>query len=454
MANMNEKNGAVKGRNPKADSMPSFAVTEVADAAVWIENGKYTPMKSMPSQVSGGEIGDSEIKDLKISSGLERMSAVVVKGEGSCTITDPVIELSGYGCSDFTSRGAGMLSYQSAEVTVRNAVITTRDAGRPATVATEGSKLKVYDSKLTTHGGTLPPDYEPVIGPGMMEPPYPLGLGGNCRTHLSMDNSETYFYNCDVYAAGWAAISTDSSGGYLYFEGNDCRINVPGNGYGTYADNGCHVCFNNCEFDVGNMLAIQDGNSSVTLNGSTAVCGKIGFLLHGGMKEYADTGKIDITGGRLQSAEEMFLAKSTNVDIYVSGAELVSKSGVLLRSMVTDDTFYAEFSAKGPECYGVQITLEGMKAEGNIIHEDTERKMNISLADTALKGAVTGNPVLAFYGGSVWTATSDSEVTLKNVSGADIIDASQGVTVKAQAGENCALSGRYDLKSGGVLVVG
>lgn len=454
MPNMNEKNGAVKGRNPMAEALSSFAVTETADAAIWIENGKHEWMKSMPSQVSAGSVTDKSADGVKISSNLERMSAVVVKGkESGYTLSNAVIDISGYGCSDFTARGAGLMAYQGADVVVENSVITTHDAGRSATIATEGSTLKVYNSKLTTHGGALPPNYEPVIGPGMMEPPYPLGLGGNCRTHLSMDNSETYFYNCDVYAGGWAAISTDSSGGYLYFEGNDCRLNVPGNGYGVYSDNGCHVCFNKCDFDVGNMLAIQDGNSSVTLNDCTAVCGGVGFMLHGGMEGYVDTGIIDIKGGKLQSEKEMILAKSTNADIYINGAELISKSGVLLKTMVTDDHFYAEFSAKGPECYGIQMTLEGTELDGDILHEDTERKMNLSLVDTTLKGAITGNPTLMLYGNNAWTATANSEVTLKNIESVDAIDALAGVIITAKAGEGCALAGKYDLKSGGALIV-
>jgi hypothetical protein len=456
MANMNQYSGAIKGRNPlSTQCMPTFAENEVRDAAVWVEGSKYVPKKSFPS--IAGAAPDNEAAGLNIKSDLQRLSAVVVHGDcwenSQYTVKDSKIELSGYGVSDFTSRGAGALIYGGGTLKLENTEITTRGSGRCATIATENGTLIANNCKLSSYGGELPPDYEKVIGPGMMEPPWPLGLSGNCRTHLSMDGSRSFFNNCDFYAAAWGAISTDSSGGCLYLEANDCRVEVAGNGYGTYADNGCHNVFNRCKFKSGNMLSIQDGNNSITLTDSEGDCEKNCFMIHGGLPEFVDISLLDITGGRFKAKENVIYAKSASTSIYVKGAVLESESGVILKSICNDDPIYYERACKGPECYGVQATFEAMDIKGDILHEDTDRKMRISLVDTALNGAVTGNPVLNFYGASKWLAAKDSAVTVETDTALDAIDAPAGVTVTVTATGDCKLTGSHTLPSGGKLEV-
>ena len=455
MPNMNEKNGAIKGRNPiSANCEPSFANPEVAEGAIWIEEDKWRSDKSYPGIVKG-TVTDTGAKDVVIKSDVNRLNGVVVwSGWNEYTLEDAKIQLGGYGCSDFTSRGAGALATNTGTLTIKGSEITTRGGGRCATIATSGSTLRVYDSKLSAYGGELPPDYKPVIGPGMMEPPYPLGLSGNARTHLSMDGSRSFFYNCDVYAAAWGAFSTDASGGCLYLEVNNSRVTVDGNGYGTYADNGCHNFFNGCKFKSGNMLAIQDGNSSVTLKDSSAVCGGVGFLLHGGLPEYIDVGIIELQDCDIRAKKEVFLAKTTNVDLYVKGGKLTSDAGVILRSMVTDDQIYYERGSRGPAVYGVQATFEDLQLTGDLLHEDTERKMCLSLVNTALTGAITGDPTLAMHGKCSWKATRDSAVTFVGAVDTAAIDAPTGVVITARAGDGCALAaGVTTLASGGKLVV-
>ncbi len=455
MPNMNEKNGAIKGRNPiSAHCEPSFAHSEISEAAIWIEEDKWRSDKSYPGIVKG-EVTDTGAKDVVIKSDVNRINGVVVySGWNDYTLENAKIQLGGYGCTDFSSRGAGVLSTNTGTLTVRDSEIVTRGGGRCATICTIGSTLKVYNSKLAAYGGELPPDYVPVIGPGMMTPPYPLGLDGCARTHLSMDGSRSFFYNCDVYATAWGAFSTDASGGCLYLEVNDSRVTVAENGYGTYADNGCHNVFNRCKIKTGNMLAIQDGNSSLTLNDCSAQCGGVGFMLHGGLPEYIDVGIIEVTDSTIKSKKEVFLAKTTNVDIYVKGSKLTSEQGVILRSMVTDDQIYYERGSRGPEVYGVQATFEAMKLDGDLVHDDTERKMCLSLVDSTLRGAVTGNPTLALYGKSKWLATKDSAVTFVGEVNPSALDAAEGVTITAAAGEGCALaSGETILPSGGKLVI-
>lgn len=451
MANMNDKNLAVAGqRSINDDGRPAFSRCETTRAAAWFTGGDYDKERStVPELEQAARAG----RNLTFASGEDKLNVVVVSG-GSYELDHAKLELSGWGCSDFSCRGTGVLAMDGAEVTLKNAEITTRGATRCATIATTGATLKVYDSKLSTYGGPLPPDYVPVIGPGMMEPPAPLGLGGNCRTHLSMDGSRTYFYNCDIYAAAWGAVSTDASGGWLYCEVNDSRVHVEGNGYVTYADNGCHVVFNRCNVSSGNVVVIQDGNSSLTFNDTTARCEGYGMLLHGGMENLADIGLVRWNGGKLSTKNQCMLCKSTNVDIYFQGAKLHSDLGVLMEARLTDDRMYFTRRTAGPAQYGVQATFEDMELEGDFLMGDPERPQKLNLVKTSLVGAIAGNPQLALYEGSTWTAAADSLVTLAGPVDLAQLDARERCKITAHAGEGCALAaGEYDLPSGGKLIV-
>ncbi len=441
--NRNEQNGAVIRLRPQ-DAKEAWIQPEVTEGMIWVENG------TLSAPELDGDVTAAHTKGLKYQSDEDYLNAIVVRG-GDYEVSDVELSLSGYGCSDFTCKGTGILADMGSHVTVSDTKIVTEGVTRAATIATRGSTLVIRDSVLDSRGGPFPPGYVPVIGPGMMEPPAPLGLGGNCRTHLSMDNSETFLYNCKVYAAGWAALSTDASGGYVYLEANDTEVNVSGNGYCVYSDNGCHARLNRCDLKTGNMAVIQDGNSSVVLEDTKAVCGQVGFMLHGGMPEKKDCGIIRVSGSEITSQLEMFRCKSTNVDVCVKNSTLRAENGVLIRTMTSDDEFYHKTRSHSPSDYGVQFTLEDMTAEGDVLREDPERKLRLSLDKASLKGGLLGGVDLWLYDGA-WTATKNSLVVLHSNDLAGI-DAETGVIITAYAGEGCTLDAVYTLPSGGVLTM-
>ncbi len=448
MANLNEKTEFIIGRDPfLVNDRPPFAQPEQTEAALWLTNNQIDSEKSGAAEYTGDVLPGGVIH-FSLDSDKPELNGVVVSG-GTTVLFEPDIQLSGPGCSDFTCKGTGVLAVDDAKVDIRGGQIVTHGATRSATIATSGSTLKVFSAKLATYGGPLPEDYVPVIGPGMMEPPAPLGLGGNCRTHLSMNNSESYFYDCDIYAEGWAALSTDSSGGYVYLQAIDCRIKMNGNGYIVYADNGCHVMLNGCQVSSGNVFGIQDGNSSIQFQHVSGTCKGYGFLVHGGMPNLKDIGAIRIQDSDLLSAGPMFRCKSTNVDIYVKNTTLTCTKGVILETMLTDDEHYARNRTKGPDQYGVQATFEGMELFGDMKCEDPERKTCLNFVDTALTGAITGYPLLRLTDSSTWTATKDSYVTL--IGSPDGIDASVGVTVTARS--DTLTPGTIKLSSGGILEI-
>lgn len=449
MANLNEKTQFICGRNPLAkNNRPSFSHAEQTSAALWLKDGKVDAARSGAEAYTGTVNEAGALQNFKLDSDKKELNAVVLEG-GTTVVMDPDIHLSGPGASDFSCKGAAILAEENAKVDIRGGSIVTNGATRSATIATSGATLKVFGATLKTFGGPLPEDYVPVIGPGMMEPPAPLGLGGNCRTHLSMDNSESYFYDCDIYAEAWAALSTDSSGGYVYLEAKDSRIDVGGNGYVIYADNGCHVVLDRCKISSGNVFGIQDGNSSIKMQEVAGTCKGYGFLIHGGMTELADIGTIRIQDCDLTSQGPMFRCKSTNVDMYFKNCCLTCKDGVILETMLTDDEFYYKTRSHNPDDYGVQATFEDMELFGDLRCEDPERKNCLNFVNTTLTGAISGFPRLQLTEGSSWVATKDSAVTLLGT--ADGIDAAAGVTITAKS--DSLKPGTVSLPSGGTLLI-
>ena len=445
MANLNEKTEFICGRNPLVkNDRPPFARPEQTEAALWLTDGKIDSRSGAAAY--SGEVLEHAVMDFQLESDEKELNAIVVSG-GTEVIMNPKIQMSGPGCSDFTCKGTGVLAVDGSRVDIRGGEIVTHGATRSATIATTGSTLKVFDAKLATYGGPLPEGYVPVIGPGMMEPPYPLGLGGNCRTHLSMDNSESYFYGCDIYAEAWAALSTDSSGGYVYLEAIDSKITVNDNGYVVYADNGCHVVLRDCEISSGNVFGIQDGNSSIQFRDVDGACKGYGFLVHGGMSDLKDIGTIRMTDCDLLSTGPMFRCKSTNADIYLKNCRVTCTKGTILETMLTDDEHYARTRTTGMDQYGVQVTFEDMELFGDLLCEDPERKTCLGFVDATLTGGITGYPRLRLTAHSSWTATKDSFVTL--IEGENAIDAAAGVTVVARS--ETAAPGERALPSGGTL---
>ena len=103
------------------------------------------------------------------------------------------------------------------------------------------------------------------------------------------------------------------------------------------------------------------------------------------------------------------------------------------------------------KCYGVNAVIANGDYAGDIVNDDTDRTMNVSILNATVKGVITDAYIK--LEGSRWTATGDSSVCLVGETKAEQLDAPAGVTITAKAGEGCGLSGEYALPSGGKLIV-
>jgi hypothetical protein len=419
-------------------------------AGIYISDGKHLPENSTGAAVSGGTVGNDSASGIKVSSKAESFNGVYVRGGRSIyTLSDATIELSGNGSNDFLGIGSGAMADNGATLVLRNVKITTNGTIRSATTSIDNSTLKVFNSTLIANGGPLPEDYKAKIGPGMMEAPAPLGIAGTARACLTLNNSSSYFYDSTIIADGWGALSTDMAQDHMYLEANNCDVQVRNSGYATYADWKCKVVINDSKMKSGAFTGIIAGPGEIHFNRTNAVSGNNSVMMHSVMRDDpSEIGLLEIKGGKFTAKNDLLLVKSTNADISLEGVEMISEKGILLHSIINDDTMATKL--KGQKVTGIRATLKKMTVEGNILHEDTERTMSVALFGTILKGCIK-NASVSLDSGSKWTATADSKITLVDSAALSSIDAPAGVTITAVAGKGCTLKGTYKLAGGGTL---
>lgn len=396
-----------------------------------------------------GAVTEDSCDNFKLSKTAPKYNGIRIN-ERKYVITNADITLDGVGEDDFAGIGCGIMADHGADVVLKDSVINMTGAGRSCTMATQGARLEVHNCKLCCNGGPIPEDYIPVIGPGMLEPPAPLKIGGTARAHLSIDNSKTYFYNTTIESDGWAALSTDGAKGYVYLEANDCDLLCKNVGYGFYADCDCHVVLNHTRIKTATHGAIMAGYSQATCVNCEIESGIYGFMVHTIKGLTDEFGEVFIKGGSFHTGKECFWIKSENAHLDIDSVDLKSEAGLLIHSTVNDDPFATKVG-RDDIVFGIKARLANMDLTGSIIHEDTDRTMAINLENTTLKGVIS--QAYVSMENSKWTATGDSEVILVGDVDVAAIDAPAGVTIAAGAGAGCALLGQYLLASGGILTV-
>ena len=418
-----------------------FAPDPAAKAALHVKDGAYESDLSVQSALLGGCVEGSKASAVRVEAGDGKTGGVFVQGKGTYEVDGAWISLSG-DCDGIGGPATGAAVCDGGELTVRNAVIDASGLTHYATVAERGSVLRVYNSVLSSHGAPFA-NGEPQPCQPMQTPPPPLKIAGNSRTHCTMTNSESYFYNSTILADGWGALSTEAAEGYVLIEANDCTVVTVRRGYAAYVDPGCHVRLNRCKVDSADMAAIVGGEGELTIVDSDVRCGANFLLIHSVFGEPEEVSEITIRGGKIRSVNDSLLIKSRNVEILLDGTDIRAENGVLIRSIHNED-FLA--TPVGEDPYGAAIEMKSMTAEGDVIHTDDEREMWLKLTDTVLTGAICGAH-LELNAGARWFATADSEVTLIAELDSAQIDAPEGVTIRMHAGEQ----GSVKLASGGVL---
>ena len=316
---------------PPGGPPPMPTIAETAYSAVLLVEDGVVSDDSRTELIARGSYSGELLDGITFTSAEPALNGVLVLGESSdVDMVGAEISLSGQGENDFLGIGAGAMVAAKGKLEIVGSTIETAGAISSATVATESSEFVVRGSTLIARGGPLPEDYTPRIGPGMMEPPAPLGITGTARTHITMMNAQSYFYDTTIEAYGWGALSTDAAGENGYLEANDCIINVYNSGYGAYADFGAEVVINRSTMNVATYGIIIAGAAEARLSESQSKSGGNTVMIHSVMGNPAEYGELEIIGGTHSAGGPLVLVKSANARIRIENAELSSDSGKLL----------------------------------------------------------------------------------------------------------------------------
>ena len=92
-----------------------------------------------------------------------------------------------------------------------------------------------------------------------------------------------------------------------------------------------------------------------------------------------------------------FAIRSENVDMTLDDCLVYSSNGVAIRSVIGYDNMASNIKvADGTEYHGSDITVKNMSLNGDILHEDYQRKMILSLENADLCGAVVSGTYAAW----------------------------------------------------------
>lgn len=398
-----------------------------------------------------GEIGDQAATGIRFTTKQNYINGLVIGGNSRYTISNAYFRMDGHGVNDFEGIGAAVMVKDSAECTLENSYVETNGVIRPCTACADNAVLRVKHCQIYGNSGPLPDYYDPlnpIKGPGMIEPPRGLFLGGTCRTHLSVGTTKTYYSNTHIEADGWAALSTDN-GRDLYLQADDCNVIVRNVGYGVYADGGCNVVLNNTRFTTATHGGILAGDFTAKFNGCTMRSGRYDFMCHDLSGGAFSLAPLEVVDSVCNAEEACLYIKSHNIHADIINSELDSPK-YAIHAIVNDDPD-AGALPEGTVPYGNKLYVSGSLLTGDVVNDDV-RSMSIVLEDSKIFGAVQ-NVYLKPVGSATWYATKDSTVALVDTESVSFMDAAEGVTIHATAASGTTLSGTYALPSGGTLII-
>lgn len=379
-------------------------------AAIYVNDGKYIPEKSVIASVVGGTVTDTSASDVKITSIGDKFNGIIVTGDSRYSINNPVINMTGNGGNDFAGSGASIMTDGKVEVAIENARINNTGAVRPAIWVGGNSTVKINNSYIETHSGTLSDDYSfswvkgsMSKGEFFMEVPWMLGCVGNTRSTILMAGGKVYYSNSHIRAYGWGALSTDqvSSDAILY--ATDCLIETVESGYGSFADGSANT-YSGCTFNVVDYGLIMQRGSAHFTDGTVVNSDRLGVMSYG-----PSTVLIIDKGCVFNTNKAVIQIKGGSPTILVDNAELNSKSGVILQAMLQDDPDMVK-SSQGSGMPGMQGGAGGDQAGG------TPDASPGPAASGGMPGAATGGgPKVAFKnvtltGDIITSMTSEGDV--------------------------------------------
>lgn len=92
-----------------------------------------------------------------------------------------------------------------------------------------------------------------------------------------------------------------------------------------------------------------------------------------------------------------FGIRSENVDMTLDDCAVYASNGVAIQSVIGYDNMASNIKVPdGTEYHGSNITIKNMDLNGDVLHEDYQRKMNLNLENASLTGAVVSGTCAAW----------------------------------------------------------
>ena len=339
-----------------------------------------------------------------------------------------------------TAPGVG-IAFNGSAIEMKNVYVESNGTGRPSVHIPSTTR-----DKNTTQLGDL------ICVDSMF-------VNHDTRALLLM-GGDVWFLNSAVLTNAWGGLSYDNTSTTMYVVNSDVE-NIGSGGYALYDAAGCTVyaygsrviggntaitVCRNAELTVDTLAAADatatapyDGAADLTVPAATAdgrseiVAHDYAIKMHADMSgpdsqavaylnnayistmdedvafadgtAYADWAKESSGVSGLISAYQSgdaIVMSSHNGKVVFDNSEVKARSGVLVHSMFTYDSMASGiYPVDGAEYVGDEVVIANMAADGDILHEDYMRKMDLSLENAQLTGKVVGTTLAAWN--NYWT---------------------------------------------------
>ena len=409
----------------------------------------YPRYAAFVNEDASGEIVD----DVAWHNGAIYFEPGVYAVDGVSIIMDT--DADGSDTNDFSGLGAAVLaSGQGVLVEVNDADIETTGVAKLALFTDSGAVSVVKNSTLVSNSGTIYDGYMSTADQTMMvAPPWVLGLGGaktNARTtNIMGDYSAAAYVDCDFYAGGWGALSTDS-GSNMHMLVVNTNVEVEDSGYGAYTIGDTTEDYYGVTENVSTYANIMTGGVAtyqsyvggteidlVQYNGEVDEYGmgaggevvatvssdavadgevvysvinadEFGFMCHAnGSSGYNIVNVID--GTTVNAGDAIFLVKKINSIFNVDDATLNSGTGVLLQLIDNDDDYVGlDFSASWGFEDGYGHSIGGhIPTFNEVFHEEDGYANEFAVNETDVANNWTSelNLTNTVVDGDIWNST-------------------------------------------------
>jgi len=382
--------------------------TELA-SVIYITDEGLQEGQSILSAATSGEITDTKVSGVTISSDVDAVSGIRAGGSAEIEVENVTINLNGEGGNDFMGQGAALCATDGSTLIARNVTANVSGYVRGCTFAGGQATLEVYDSTFNCDAGEYNEEASVEMA-GMSQPPKGLGVWGNARSNNLVHYATEYFENCVFNNRNWGCLGVDAvSDGHLTCV--NCEINVTESGYGAYSIGPCVDTFQNCVFNIHNgVIEFAAAEGTVILeDGTIANSDRYGLVTHQAMG-YTSTLKVLGEGTELNADLCGIMVKSRSSDIEIGDGAVVTApvTGILVQAQDNDDTGAGSINASAE----VNVDIHDTALEGDIVMSmtpaaDDTATMNVTLTNATVDGAIS----LA----SAELAIPDGTITLDNI---------------------------------------